>query len=60
MRSEDGYQEMFRMYYRMGNRVKFEELLDSLRKNRQVRLSAQGLEHLRYWMDRLARTTVEK
>ena len=60
MRSEDGYQEMFRMYYRMGNRVKFEELLDSLRKNRQVRLSAQGLEHLRYWMDRLARTAVEK
>ena len=54
MRSEAAYQEMLKMFYQTGQRRKFEDLLDDLRKNRQVRLSPKGLEQLRYWMDRLA------
>ena len=54
MRSEATYHSMLNMFYRTGARQKFEELLDDLCKNRQVRLSSKGLEQLRYWRDRLA------
>ncbi len=54
MRSEAAYKDMLKMFYQMGERQKFEELLDDLCKNRQIRLSAKGLEQLRYWLNRLA------
>lgn len=54
MRSETAYREMLRLYYDAGDRQKFEDILNDLRENRQVRLSPNGLEHLRYWAARLA------
>lgn len=59
MRSETAYQNMLKMFYRAGERQKFEDLLDDLRKNTQIRLSPGGLEQLRYWTDRLARTAID-
>lgn len=58
MRSEESYQDMLKMFYQTGERQKFEDILDDLRKNRQVRLSPKGLEQLRYWMGRLAGTVM--
>lgn len=54
MRSEAVYQDMLKMFYKTGDRKKFEGILDDLRKNRQIRLSPHGLEQLRYWTSRLA------
>lgn len=59
MRSETAYQNMLKMFYQVGDRQKFEAILDDLRKNRQIRLSHKGLEQLRYWMARLAETTAD-
>ncbi len=56
MRSERSYQTMLRMFYQEGNLQRFEEVLDDLRQNRQVRLSPQGLEQLRYWLGRVQPT----
>lgn len=53
MRSETAYQTMLKMFYQTGERQKFEALLHDLRKNKQVRLSPQGLAQLRYWTERL-------
>lgn len=60
MRSEASYEEMLRMYYQTGQRQKFEELLNDLRRNRQIRLSPKGLEQLRYWTNRLAEAGMNK
>lgn len=54
MRSEAVYQDMLKMFYQMGERQKFEGILDDLRKNKHIRLSPKGLEQLRYWTGRLA------
>ena len=54
IRSEAVYQNMLKMFYQMGERQKFEGILDDLRKNKQIRLSTKGLEQLRYWTNRLA------
>ena len=51
--SETAWQTMMKMFYRTGERQKFEALLDELRQNRQLRLSPKGLEQLRYWTNRL-------
>lgn len=58
MRSEAAYQNMLKMFYRTGERQKFENLLDDLRKNKQIRLSPQGLAQLRYWTNRLTGAAV--
>lgn len=58
MRSEAAYQSMLKMFYRMGDRRKFEDLLDDLCQNKQIRLSPKGLEQLRYWRNRLAEAVV--
>lgn len=58
MRTEAAYQSMLKMFYQMGERQKFEDLLDDLCRNRQVRLSPKGLEQLRYWRNRLAGAAV--
>lgn len=54
MRSEAAYSILLGMFYRMGDRRKFEGVMDDLRRNRQVRLTPAGLEQLRYWTNRLA------
>lgn len=59
MRSEEAYRDMLKMFYQAGERQKFEDILDDLRKNKQVRLSSRGLEQLRYWTKRLARATIK-
>lgn len=58
IRSEAAYQSMLKMFYRTGERQKFEDLLNDLCRNRQVRLSPKGLEQLRYWRKRLAGAAV--
>ena len=55
-RSEAAYEDMLRMFYKAGERQKFEDILDDMRKNKQVRLSPKGLEQLRYWMGRLGKS----
>lgn len=59
MRSETVYHDMLKMFYKTGERQKFERMLDDLRKNKQIRLSPNGLEHLRYWTNRLAGATAQ-
>ena len=54
MRSEAAYHDMLKMFYRAGERQKFEDILEDLRRNKQIRLSPKGLEQLRYWTSRLA------
>lgn len=54
MRSETVYRAMLKMYYEAGERRKFTDLVNDLAANRQVRLSPQGLEQLRYWKRRIA------
>ena len=54
LRSEAAYHDMLKMFHRTGERQKFADLLDDLRRNRQIRLSPKGLEQLRYWTGRLA------
>lgn len=52
IRSERGYMKMIEMYYQQKDKEKFQQCMRELRADRQVRLSAQGLEVLRYWMQR--------
>ncbi len=54
IRSEAVYHSMLNMFYRTGEPQKFEDILNDLCKNRQVRLSPKGLEQLRYWKGRLS------
>lgn len=54
IRSEAAYRDMLKMFYQVGERQKFENILDDLCKNKQIRLSPKGLEQLRYWTRRLA------
>ncbi len=59
MRSEAAYQDMLKMFYQAGERRKFEDFLDDLRKNKQIRLSPKGLEQLRYWTGRLTKVAMD-
>lgn len=52
VRSERCYMKMIEMYYRQKDKEKFQQCMKDLRADKQVRLSAQGLEVLRYWMQR--------
>lgn len=54
LQSEAAYLKLLEMFYQMGDRRKFEACLEDLRRNRQIRLSARGLEQMRYWTDRLS------
>lgn len=60
IRSEAAYHSMLKLFYRTGERQKFEDILDDLCQNRQVRLSPKGLERLRYWRGRLAGAAAEE
>lgn len=51
--SEGAYRVMLNMFYKLGERKKFEDCLESLCKNRKIHLSPAGLEELRYWKRRL-------
>lgn len=52
LRSEGSYMKMAEMYFVQKDRDKFSECIAELKRDRQVRLSAQGLERLRYWIQR--------
>lgn len=52
LRSEAGYMKMAEMYYSRREKGKFDACVAALQRDRQVRLSAQGLERLRYWIRR--------
>lgn len=52
VKSERSYMKMIEMYYWQKDKEKFWQCMKELRADRQVRLSAQGLEVLRYWMQR--------
>lgn len=53
-KSEESYKEMLALYYKTGQRDKFEGALKALAKSGDIRLSSTGLEQLRYWFHRLA------
>ena len=52
VKSERCYMKMIEMYYQQRDKEKFRQCMKELRADKQVRLSAQGLEVLRYWMQR--------
>lgn len=52
VKSERSYMKMIELYYQQKDKEKFWQCMKELRADRQVRLSAQGLEVLRYWMQR--------
>lgn len=53
MRSEEVYHQLLKMYFNQKELQKFENTLDDLCRNKEVHLSAFGLDHLRYWKKRL-------
>lgn len=53
LQSEAAYKDTLKMYYEQGNFAAFEQQLDELRENRRIRLSADGLSDLRYWLNRV-------
>ncbi len=52
LKSENCYMKMTELFYRRKEKKKFRTCIAQLQADRQVRLSAQGLERLRYWMQR--------
>ncbi len=52
LQSENSYMKMTELFYRRKEKDKFRDCIAELQKDRMVRLSAQGLERLRYWMQR--------
>lgn len=52
LRSENGYMKMTELFYHRKEKTKFGSCIAELQKDRQVKLSAQGLARLRYWMQR--------
>lgn len=52
VRSEKCYEKMIEMFYQKREKEKFAKCLQELREDKQIRLSAQGLDKLRYWMQR--------
>ena len=52
LRSEKSYMRMMEMFYQRQDEERFRECLAQLREDKQVRLTAQGMEKLRYWMQK--------
>lgn len=52
LRSEKSYMRMTEMFYQRHDEEKFQECIVQLQGDKQVRLTAQGMEKLRYWMQR--------
>ncbi len=52
VRSEKCYEKMIEMFYQKREKEKFAQCVQELREDKQIRLSAQGLDRLRYWMQR--------
>lgn len=52
LRSEKSYMRMTEMFYQRQDEEKFRECIAQLREDKQVRLTAQGMEKLRYWMQK--------
>ena len=52
LKNENSYMKMTELFYRRREKKKFHACIAELQKDRQIRLSAQGLERVRYWMQR--------
>lgn len=52
LRSEKSYMRMTEMFYQRQDKEKFQECIAQLREDKQIRLTAQGMEKLRYWMQK--------
>ena len=52
LKNENSYMKMTEFFYRRREKKKFHACIAELQKDRQIRLSAQGLERVRYWMQR--------
>lgn len=52
VKSEESYMKMMELFYNAGDNGRFRACLRLLQSDREVRLSSQGLERLRYWMAR--------
>lgn len=50
--SEKAYLDMLRLFYDKRDKVKFDECFCSLKADSQVQLSAEGLEKVRFWLER--------
>lgn len=52
LRSEKSYMRMTEMFYQKQDKEKFRECIAQLREDKQIRLTAQSMEKLRYWMQK--------
>lgn len=52
LKNENSYMKMTELFYRRREKKKFHACIAELQKDRQIRLSAPGLERVRYWMQR--------
>ncbi len=55
---EEGYMMMLRMYFECNDKEKFYRCIHELEENQAVRLSADGLEKLRYWISKEDRDAI--
>lgn len=52
VKSENSYMKMTEMFYQRKDKRRFHDCIEELKKDKQVSLSAQGLEQLRYWIQK--------
>ena len=52
LRRERCYMKMMELFYEQGDKAQFERCLSQLQADTSVRLSAQGLQQLRFWLER--------
>lgn len=52
LRQETCYMKMMALFYEQGDKARFEECIRQLQADTSVRLSAQGLQQLRFWLER--------
>lgn len=52
VKSEAAYMKMMELFYKTSDRERFAACVRGLQADRDIRLSAQGLEQLRYWLAR--------
>lgn len=52
LHSEECYMKVMEMFYRLRDKARFDACIQQLRADSAVKLSAPGLEKLRYWLER--------
>lgn len=60
IRTENTYMKMLKMFCCAKEWQKFEECLEDLRGDSRIYLSVKGMEHLRYWTNRLHGASVDE